>query len=155
MRVGSGHRRLSQGMFLRLSYSSVRNKWPTAYSPVQSALKAQEQERFPEYLLLRVAPVVLVVVFAAVRPIGCTPLQVHHLVRRVEDPTVDGLEWEVLSRHTCATHKQAAAPGQSCCYACVSPVQRRNRSRGRWPLTARRTQRRPARRDRTRSRCGW
>jgi hypothetical protein len=103
-------------MFLRLFYSSVRNKWPTAYSSVQSALEAQEQERFPKYLLLRVAPVVLVVVFAAVTAdrlhastgIALTATAgIHHLVRRVEDPTVDGLEWEVLGRHTFATHEHA------------------------------------------------
>jgi len=116
VRVGSGHRRLSQGIFLRLFYSSVRNEWPAAYSSVQSALEAQERERFPKYLLLRVAPVVLVGVFAAVTAdrlhastgIALTATAgVHHLVRRVEDPTVDCLEWEVLSRHTFATREQA------------------------------------------------
>lgn len=92
-------------MFLRLFYSSVRNKWPAAYSSVQSALEAQEQERFPKHLLLRVAPVVLVAVFAAVTAdrlhastgIALTATAgVHHLVRRVEDPTVDGQSGVVL-----------------------------------------------------------
>jgi len=57
---------LLAGVFLRLFYWSVRNEWPAAYSSVQSALEAQERERLSKYLLLRVAPVFLVGVFAAV-----------------------------------------------------------------------------------------
>jgi hypothetical protein len=57
---------LLAGVFLRLFYASVRNEWPAAYSSVQSALEAQEREGLSKYLLLRVAPVLLVGVFAAV-----------------------------------------------------------------------------------------